>query len=449
MSFIRSIQGSLLAGALCLVAFDGAAQQSANTFVDFSVPLAQPLAPQPLAGTISTYGSEGGSIVASGSQRTRLASLGLGMYRVPLQWNGGNIVSGAGWGPTDVSGDQWINAIKALGAEPVVVVAGSSNNNFTPDDAAALVRHFNPSNRIAYWVIGNEPNNEGTSVADYCTLFKTTVDKMKAVDPAIKVAGPAWSYYNASDLQAFLDCAGDKVDVIDYHHYAMGGSYLDNATALAQTGNWENEVTQIRRMVAATVPARAAQIEIQVGEYHWSWRTDDGYPGWEGDDRFYQSVATVWAASVAGHIMRAGGRGHQYADQNGALGLTFERQSEAAHFGRQVTDPMPVYHGLRMFSGGDLFRGFGDIAVSATTTLPNVEVFASRHGENVVMINKDANATQIAVIQPSGSASASVDVWQTDNRAPFQAPALKATLSVAGDVTYALPPYSVTTFVFR
>lgn len=442
------IQGSLLIVALGF-ACSACIAQNANTLVDFATPLATPMAPHPFSGTISTYGSEGGSIANSATQRANLASLGLGMYRVPLQWNGGNIISGAGWGPTDISGDRWIDAIKGIGAEPVIVVAGTSNNNFTPDDAAALVRHFNPSDRVAYWVIGNEPNNEGTSVADYCALFNATVDKMKAVDPTIKVAGPAWSYYNAQDLQAFLDCAGARVDVIDYHHYAMGGSYLDNATALAQTSSWEDEVTQIRRMLAATVPARAAQIEVQVGEYHWSWRTGDGYPGWNGDDRFYQAVTTVWGASVAGHIMRAGGRGHQYADQNGALGLTFERSSEATHYGRQVTDPMPIYHGLRMFSGGALFRGFGATAVAASTTLPNVEVFASRQGENVVMINKDAGATQLAVIQSGGSASSQVDVWQTDASAPFQAPALKATLSAAGHVTYALPPYSVTTFVFR
>ena len=434
---------AMLAGAV------HAAPDAANTFVDFGTALAQPLAPHPFSATISTYGSEGGSIVDSAVQRSRLGSLGLGLYRVPLQWNGGNIISGAGWGPTNVSGDQWIRAIKGLGADPMVVVAGTGNNNFTPDDAAALVRHFNPANRVAYWVIGNEPNNDHISVADYCTLFNATVDKMKAVDPTIQVAGPARSDYNRDELQAFLQCAGDRVDIVDYHHYAMGTSYLDEATALAHTPDWENEIAQIRAMIAATVPARASLIGIQVGEYHWSWRTGDGYPGWNGDDRFYQGVATVWAASVAGHIMRAGGRGHQYADQNGALGLTFERKAEASHFGRQVTDPMPIYHGLRMFSGGDLFRGFGDTAVSASTTLPNVEVFASRSGENVVMINKDAQATRTAVIQLSNGSATSVDVWQTDASAPFQPPVLKATLDVPGNLTYALPPYSVTTFVFR
>ena len=425
------------------------AAQTANTFINFNTPLPQALAPAPFSGSISTYGQNGGSIIASATQRTNLASLGLGLYRVPLQWNGGNIISGAAYGPTNISGDQWINGIKGLGAQPMIVVAGSSNNNFTPDDAAALVQHFNPGNPVAYWVIGNEPDNDHMSVSAYCTLFNATVDKMKAVDPTIKVAGPAWSHYNQNDLQAFLNCAGSKVDVIDYHHYAMGGSYLDNATALAQTPNWENEITQIRQMVNTTVPDRASAIEIQVGEYNWSWRTGDGYPGWNGDDRFYQSVVTVWSASVAGHIMRAGGRGHEYADQNGALGLTFEKQTDAAHYGQQVDAPMPIYHGLRMFSGGNLFRPFGSTAVSASTTLANVEVFASTNGQNVVMINKDPATTQTAVLQTTGSSATTIDVWQTDNNAPFQAPQLKTSLAVSGGVSYTLPAYSVTTFVFR
>ncbi|RUL71414.1 GH39 family glycosyl hydrolase [Dyella choica] len=423
--------------------------QTANTYIDFGTPLPQALAPAPFSSSISTYGQNGGSIIASATQRANLASLGLGLYRVPLQWNGGNIISGAAYGPTNISGDQWVSGIKSLGAQPMVVVAGSSNNNFTPDDAAALVQHFNPGNPVGYWVIGNEPDNDHMSMAAYCALFNATVDKMKAVDPTIKVAGPAWSHYDQNELQAFLDCAGSKVDVIDYHHYAMGGSYLDNATALAQTPNWESEISQLRQMVNTTVPQRAAAIEIQVGEYNWSWRTGDGYPGRNGDDRFYQGVATVWSASVAGHIMRAGGRGHQYSDQNGALGLTFEKQSDATYYGQRIDAPMPIYHGLRMFSGGDLFRPFGSVAVSASTTLANVEVFASTNGQNVVMINKDPAATQIAILQASGTSATTVDVWQTDNNAPFQTPQFMASLVLSNGLSYALPPYSVTTFVFR
>src|SRR5207253_10129995 len=97
------------------------------------------------------------------------------------------------------------------------------------DDAANMVQHFNKPasgspNRVGVWVIGNEPNNGGMSIKAYSDLFNATVAKMKAVDPTIKVAGPAWASYDLSALRNFLSLSGEQVDIIDYHHYAMGGT---------------------------------------------------------------------------------------------------------------------------------------------------------------------------------------------------------------------------------
>lgn len=426
-----------------------------NVTVNFGTVQAE-LAPGAFSGTISTYGSEGGSIVASAEQRTALSNLGLKYYRVPLRWNGGSIISSAGGGPTNISGDTWVSNIKAAGGQPMIVLGGSEDNNFTPSEAASMVQHFNGAggsggtSRVNYWVVGNEPGNGGMSIGTYCTLFNASYDAMKAVDPTIKVAGPAWAFFDANTMQSFLNCAGSKVDVIDYHHYGMGTTYLDNATALAQTGTWETEVNQTKAMIAATVPARASQIEVQVGEYNWSWRTGDGYPGYNGDDRFYQGVATVWAASVAGHIARAGGRGHQYSDQNGALGLTFEKNADASHFGQAINDPMPLYRALGMFTGGGQFRAFGLTMVQASTTLPNVEVYASRGEKSVVLINKGAAASQAATVALNGVAGGTAEVWQTNQSAPFAAPTKVATAVIsAGMVSVTLPAYSVTTLVIN
>ncbi len=416
-----------------------------NTSVNFTVPTTT-LPSYAFSSTISTYGI-GGNIVGNATQRNNLKSLGLGLYRIPLQWNGGNIVSAAGGGPKEISGDIWVTNIKALGGIPMIVLGGSADNNFTPTDGANMVRHFTGNNKVTYWVIGNEPGNGGMSIETYCTLFNQTVDAMKAVDPTIKVAGPAWAFYDANTLQKFLQCAGNKVDIIDYHHYGMGGDALDNATALSQTQQWEDEVRPVRQQITAAVPARANQIEIHVGEYNWSWRTADGYAGWNGDDRFYQSVATVWGASVAGHIAKAGGRGFQYADQNGALGITFEKTEDATHFGKAVADPMPIYHGLRMFSGGDLFRKFGAQFVEATTTLPQVEIFASTNDKNIVLINKNPTTPQTASIQLTGFTSGTVEIWQTNNDAPFAAPTKKDPITIGATFDYILPPYSVTTMI--
>lgn len=423
---------------------------TADVNVDFTSTV-HPVAPFAFSSTISTYGSNG-SIASSSKQRANLGSLGLGLYRIPLQWNGGNIISSAGGGPTNISGDTWLSNIRAFGGTPMIVLGGSKDNNFTPSDAANMVKHFNSSasTRVGYWVIGNEPGNSGMSIQTYCNLFNSSVDAMKAVDPSIKVAGPAWAYFDSSTLNTFLQCAGSKVDIIDYHHYGMGTTYLDNTTALNQTVNWESEVNQTKQMITQIVPNRAKQIDVQVGEYNWSWRTQDGYPGWNGDDRFYQSVATVWGASVAGHIMAAGGRGNQYSDQNGALGITFEQNDAATHYGQQINDPMPIYHGLRMFSGGNLFRGFGNSMVAASTSLPNIEVFASTNQKNVVLINKDQTITRNPLVQLTGVTNGTVDAWQTNQSSPFAAPTKISTLPISnGAVTTSLPPYSVTTLVIN
>ncbi|HJP96571.1 MAG TPA: malectin domain-containing carbohydrate-binding protein [Candidatus Saccharimonadales bacterium] len=444
------VAGFAVVGAL--VAFFALAD-SPNASVDFTKATTT-LATKPFSSTISTYGENNTDIINSASQRSALANLKAGYYRIPLQWNGGNIVSSAGGHPAG-SGDAWVNSIKNIGAEPQIVVGGSADNNFTPDEAANLVRHFNKpttgsANPVNVWVIGNEPGNGGMSIQTYCDLFNATAAKMKAVDPTIKVAGPAWAYFDSNTINTFLQCAGNNVDIIDFHHYAMGGSFLSEATALAQTGDWESEVTQTKQAIAQYVPSRANQIEVQVGEYNWSWRAEDGYNGWQGDDRFYQSVNTVWGASVAGHIAKAGGRGHQYSDLNGPLGLTFEKTDAASHYGRKVTDPLPIYYGMEMFTGGTLFRGFGTSMVDASTTLNNVEIYASNNGKNIVVVNKDPQATQPLTLKLTGFGGGSADVWQTSKDAPFDAPVKKTTINNVNDLlSYGLPPYSVTTFVLN
>ncbi len=417
---------------------------TANTNVDFGK--ATPIATLPFSGSISTYGAA--SVNDSATQRSSLASIGLGVYRIPLQWNGGNIVSSAANHPAG-SGDDWVKNIKAVGGQPMIAIGGSSDNNFSPADAANLVKHFNQGgNRVDKWIVGNNPSLGNMSIQAYCTLFNSSVDAMKAVDPTIKVAGPAWAYFDEGALRDFLGCAGTKVDIIDYHHFGMGETYLSDADALAQTKQYEDQVVTAKKLIAAVAPNRASQIEVQVSEYNWAWRANDGYPGWQGDDRFYKSISTVWAASVAGHIAKAGGRGHQSADQNGALGLTFSKNDAATQYGKKLADPMPAYHGLRMFSGGNLFRGFGGGIADATTNLANAEVYASTN-KNIVVINKSPDLSQLMTAHLSGFIGGTADVWQTDKNAPFDAPKRKAILTIGDTLSYSLPPYSVTTFVLN
>lgn len=461
--------------ALCIVLgyagyFFATHAASANVSVNFNNPVTT-VDPSAFSSTISTYGGQ--NITTSSKQETNLKNLSLGIYRVPIQWNNGNPISSAGGGPTGISAAQWIRAIKNTGAQPEIVIGGTSDDSFASSDAANLVNYFNNPksanyNPVKYWLIGNEPDNHGMSLTannNYCNLYNSSVSQMRSIlqqdglaPSSILIGGPTIEQWSPAELQAFINCASD-FDIIDYHQYAMGGNLLSNAAALTQADSYGSELTQLRSMLVQKFGAsKGNSIQMSVGEYNWSWQFGDGYQGsdaWDGggnDVRFFEPVATVWTAAVAGNIAAAGGRGDQYSDQNGALGITFD-DSEAnilTHYGTSVSDPMPGYWGLAMFTGANLFRHFGTNLVQSSTTLANTEVFASNNSDNVVLVNKDPNATQAAILQLTGVNSGTADVWQTSNLRPFAAPARVATATISsGSMQVSLPPYSVTTLVIN
>jgi len=423
------------------------------------------LAPGAFSGTISTYGGQ--NITTSTKQQNNLRNLSLGTYRIPIQWNGGNPISSAGGGPKNISAYAWIRAIKSIGAEPEVVIGGTSDDNFTPQDAQNLVKYFNTPGTnhyspVHYWLIGNEPDNHGMSLTSnnqYCALYNQSAPLMKKVDPTILVGGPTIEQWDQQELQNFLNCTPSaNVDIVDWHAYAMGGNALSDSDALNnQAPSYETHLDTLRNMITQKYgAARSAQIQMSVGEYNWSWQFQDGYQGgWDGgsnDTRFFEPVAGVWAASVAGHIAEAGARGNQYSDQNGPLGLTFD-DSEGnilQHYGTSVNDPMPIYWSLAMFTGANLFRSFGTNVVSTASHIPGVEVFASNNNKNIVLINKNPGTQEVANIGLAGFGGGTADIWQTNPSAQFSAPNKISTVKNVTDlVTVTLPAYSITTIVLN
>lgn len=423
------------------------------------------LAPGAFSGTISTYGGQ--NITSSTKQANNLRNLNLGIYRIPIQYNNGNPISSAGGGPKNISAYAWIQAIKNIGAQPEIVVGGTADDNFSPQDAQNLVKYFNTPGTnhyspVHYWLIGNEPDNHGMSLTannQYCNLYNAAVPLMKQVDPTILVGGPTIEQWSQSELQNFLNCTpSQNVDIVDWHAYAMGGNVLSSADALnTQAPSYETNFDTLRGMITQRYgAARSAQIQMSVGEYNWSWQFGDGYQGgWDGggnDTRFFDPVAGVWAASVAGHVAKAGARSDQYADQNGPLGITFD-DSEGNilnHYGRSVNDPMPEYWALAMYTGANLFRGFGTSMVSANSNIPGVEVYASNNNKNIVLINKNPGTQDLAAIGLTGFGGGSADIWQTNPSAQFSAPTKINTINnITNALSIPLPAYSITTIVLN
>lgn len=376
-------------------------------------------------------------------------------YSTPGDPNSTIVANGAG-ADTTVTGDQWVTAIKNLGATPMVIVP----ENVT--DAANMVRHFNTGpapNRVPLWIIGNEPDNAGESATTYAGNFNQIYDAMKAVDPTIKVGGPATAWPNMSFIQTFLNISGTRTDFIDFHQYGEGGStLLCDSQLLANTTQWESNVDQIRTMIQNTVPSRAASIGIQVGELNTDWSTDNNPPSLSGCGNIgtepvqYRNVATVIIASYYLHLVDAGATGLTYGDKNGALGIVYDQPNASrpayAQNGAGLDERMPAYQGEGFFTGesGTSLSHFGTTLVQSGTTLPGVEVAASSSPKVVVLINK-GSSSQNAVVGVGSGVTHAVGYQKDGNTVSYALPATLPLAVTNGQVAVNLPAWSVTQLV--
>lgn len=415
-----------------------------NIVIDYTSPMWK-LNPIAIGMDLSGYGYP--NVFANDQlEQQKLKILGIKYMRMDLKYSTpgdptSKIVCAANGCDTRWTGDQWVQAMKAIGAQPLIIVP------YSAVDAANMVKHFNKdtNNYVHYWIVGNEPDQAGISVATYSTKFNQDFDAMKAIDPTIKIGGGATAFNDAPFFQTFLQQSGSRVDFIDFHGYAQEGNVPGDYTTLFQiAAGYGNSINNLRSLIQQIVPARASQIGIEVGEWELNWG---------GTEQNNTNFHAVWAASVLGHILSSGGWSLFYADKGNAI--YGHQHTITDPYGHVVNinpdDTNPAYHGIGMFTGEGLFRGFGDTMVNAYTTLPNVEVYASDTPKNIVVINKDPSITQTATVSLNGVTSGTIEVWRKDESVLFPNPPIKlGTLPLQnGTFTYQLTPFSITTFVLH
>jgi hypothetical protein len=133
--------------------------------------------------------------------------------------------------PTYAQYVQWIDKIRATGAEPLVQISYGDKGYWTSTQAAALVTYLNTTmgKRVKYWEIGNEWDfyssdlvpgqsysyNSTTNIID---VYKSWVPAMKLADASIQIVGPSWPILM-------------EVNIVQYymHLLALVAKYLDTA----------------------------------------------------------------------------------------------------------------------------------------------------------------------------------------------------------------------------
>lgn len=393
----------------------------ANTTVDFTASLdGTTLSTLSIGSCISTY-SDGGVNVINGAAnaaawQTKLSELGALTYRIPLAWNNGTPGSSAGGARSYGNAAAYVTAIKNIGGTPYIAVGGTTgDNDILANDAANLVHYFNDNGGqnggpVTHWIIGNEPDN-GFGVTNYiqggngCDGFNAIAAAMRAASStSLSIAGPSfvtWASYKYQDYRDFLDACGSQLDTIDFHKYGDGQHY-DNIPRTTQYGDaagWFQTEIQNRS-------ATADRVAIQCGEFNYN----PSYNSWP--DTFYTSRNTVHTASVIGQLLNHGARAYQYSDCNGPLGLISDGTGNNGQPSGQHV-PLPAYYGIKVWTGGNLFQTPTGNMVACSTSLSNIEVYASSLQKNIILINKSETTAQTAVIVTQGASSGSATVWQT------------------------------------
>lgn len=426
--FLKKTVSILLASLIFLFLMPKVkAQSSPQITIDFAK-IIEDLHPLAIGLDESAYGGQ--KVLANDpAEIAMIKKLNVAQIRFELKVSLGDIVCAAAGCNQAIGADTWIDAIRATGAEPIIIVPDNTN------DATAILKHFNKeaAKPIKRWIVGNEPDNNGLDAVTYSDRFNHVYDAMKAIDPAVKIAGPATAWFNKQYLQTFLENSGSRVDIIDYHSYGQGGSVTKTeAELLTETQKYRQNAFELRNMLLTT-PAtknRVTNIDVQVGE----WNMD-----WDKDPKYFTQFSTVWSALALGEILESGSHALPYATKNGDLGALYETTNE----------PMPFYHGIGMFTGEGLFQRFGTKMVYANTNSNFLKVFASNNRKNIVVINTSPTATEFVTLSLEQVNAESIDVWRKDKESdPKGNPVQLPSPNVANNTfTYSFPPYSVTTFV--
>ncbi|MEU4232292.1 PA14 domain-containing protein [Nonomuraea sp. NPDC026600] len=439
-----ALAGGLAAAVVWTAGVPAEAAVAATVSVDFTKPI-RTIATTDFGIGITGYG-ENSYITNDPQHQARLRALGVGRMRIELHYqepgdHDSPIVCGGYKCATEVSGDAWVTAIRDLGAEPVVIlqVDGRQSAEVNRGDAVALYKHFAATGKpVQRFILGNElncactPDKPEMTAAEYSSRFNLITDALRAENPAVKMGGPATAWDDRDYIKTFLEGSGSRVDFVDYHDYGAGDDQITDEELLGSViRKYETDIKEVSALAESVL---GRKIDLQIGEFNSDHKDDDGH-------RTLTHFNTLWGAAALGQILHAGAGAYQYGDKNGQLGLT----SEKGEGNIPRNEPLPIYHGIGMYTGEGLFRPFGKTVVQASANNDKLHVFASDQSKNVVLVNVGADPIE-AGLALTGLTAGTAAIWQSTSDAwtPHQTGTAAIT---GGKATVTLPAGSATTLV--
>jgi alpha-L-arabinofuranosidase len=331
--------------------------------------------------------------------------------------------------PSDFGTDEYIRLCRRLDAEPSITV-NVAGRGATAEEAAAWVEYANgPSSskygamrasngnsepfHVKYWEIGNEiwgdwvrGNSDAETYARNLVLY---VDKMKAVDPSIKII--ACGNNDMRWNRTVLKLAGNKIDYLAIHHYYGEGEMKGDRNNLrAHPLRYERFYPELSKAITELVPGH--EIKLAINE----WNTGLPLP-----DQ-HSMTSGIYAARLLNVFERSGDLVHMSSVSdlvNGWTGGVIQASRNASY----VTATYLVNQLYASHPGAQRLSSKVEGPTFDSTlegkAIPTIDAVASRSADGkrifLKVVNTDPTQTIDTTIRLSGARVANSATWQLVN----------------------------------
>ena len=249
-------------------------------------------------------------VVTSATTRTLMQQIHVRIVRIPMRSN-----------LTDALEVQAEQAVKSIGAIPLVVLDGLRDPNALADDTRMISNTNNVfGDSLVYYEFGNEDDWNGITISRYTQGWNTLIPQFKRLARNGKFIGPVSYAYDHNNLTTFLRGANPRPDAISWHEYTC--SYRDPAAdCLAHLSGWTEHVSDARATMQATL---GTTLPIMITEWNYAADQSTQSNGLPIDDGKYNNARfiTTWTTEAL-HTLAANQvfASMQYSVTNTALSL--------------------------------------------------------------------------------------------------------------------------------
>jgi hypothetical protein len=221
-------------------------------------------------------------VVTSTATRALMQQIHIRIVRVPMRTKL----------PIDLE-IQAVQAVKSIGAIPLIVLTGVRNPNALADDTRMIqgVNSVFGSSQV-YYEFGNEDDWNGVTITRYTNGWNTLIPQFKRLALNGKFIGPVSYEYNHDNLTTFLQGANPRPDVISWHEYTC--SYKEPANScLSHLDGWTTHITDSRAVMQATL---GTALPIMITEWNYAADQSTQQNGLPFDDGKYNNASfmTEW-----------------------------------------------------------------------------------------------------------------------------------------------------------